>query len=315
MRAEGISGTAIPHTRGIPLPLPRDSRDEDHITARVSRPAVTGRGWWRQPSTEEFTPEQLAAAGYRATGTGSAKPVKRRAPARVAGDRAAHPQAVTAAERDQIVQAYRGGATIAEVVRTVGRSRPTVQRVLDDAHVTRDPTRRRPAAPRGDEVTVDIVRLYSVELQTVEAIARTLRVGAATVRNVLDDQGIARRDDRATRGRRTTPAVEEAIVATYAELGNVVAVARRLHVSDKTIRRTLLERGVRIANAAQVQAGRPGTNNAAQLADLMAAHHVTAADVRSWAAQTGRDCPSRGIPPRSLVEAYILLRPLTAHTA
>ena len=67
--------------------------------------------------------------------------------------------------------------------------------------------------------------------------------------------------------------------------------------------------------AAHIPGAQPGVDRAAALKDLMHANGITAADVRTWAHLTGRDCATRGVPPRPLVEDYLLNRtPRTTHT-
>lgn len=178
------------------------------------------------------------------------------------------------------------------------------------------PTRRtriNGGGPRGAAIpTADgarIVKLYRDGMKVGE-VASECGVSTATVRRYLDAADVVRRDDRVRRAPHADIAVDVDIVRElYTVEGLFQAqIAARLGVPLRTIERTMAGAGLTAADRASIPRPNP-------VATLMAANHITAADVRQWANRNGHPCEPRGYPPKHLVEAYLLTRVLsTTHT-
>ncbi|GGL27486.1 hypothetical protein H9L10_03670 [Phycicoccus endophyticus] len=334
MRAEGISGNAVPETRGVPLP--REPRGGTHMLERGRRDPLATSPFAGQ-QRPEFTPAQLAKAGYstgRATPARKTRTVERHkkaTPRRTASrPRTATPKpapkptpksaprpARTPKPRPRrfdhqaAVREYLAGETASQVGQRHG---VTVRSVLNALHAAGHQTRPpgpRPYKPRGPRATTpvdEIVRLYTVEHLSPPEIARRVGASPKAVRENLDRAGVQRTDARATHsgGRNGHP--EELL----REAGRLYAtgltrseVAARLGIGVKAV-----DKGIRLAHiqprpGAHIPSGRPGRDGARGLKDLMAEHHVTAAEVRAYALGAGLDCPLVGIPPARLVRSYL----------
>lgn len=218
------------------------------------------------------------------------------------------------------IQAANAGATMDQLEAQFGVTARTLRKHLAAAGVRaadrrRDPAARKPRATRNGTLvdSATIVTLYQ-DGKTVPQIADQLGYGIATVRRHINRSGIPKRDDRSTNsgGRNAAidnPDVVDDMVRLYTQDRiSERLIGERLGFGQKTVHGALLSRGVTIRTTAQAQKGRPGADNARGLKDLMAEGGITSADVRTWARDTGRPIPGRGLPPRHLAEAYLLLR-------
>ena len=135
---QGNGGQAVPDTKGVPVPTVA------HRTT-PKRHDPPNRGWARRPSPEEFTAEQLRAAGYR-FGITKAKAAKKAAAPRptVAASDVTAIRTRKAYDVEAVVREYVGGDT-ADVVAARHHIGPgTVRRVVRAAgHTVRNKGARR----------------------------------------------------------------------------------------------------------------------------------------------------------------------------
>ena len=127
MRVEGITGSAIPDMRGVPLP------SRDRVDQPRREPPSARSGWFRRPSPEEFTREQLCAAGY-----GVVRQPKKPAQARSTSPSRPDPTRTRATvDHDLIRRLYLDEhLTIGEVAQQAECSVSSVRRSLDMQGVT-----------------------------------------------------------------------------------------------------------------------------------------------------------------------------------
>ncbi len=122
---------------------------------------------------------------------------------------------------------------------------------------------------------------------------RSGTTSVSTVRRTLDRNGVTRRHDRSRgEGRRTAAHVVEQLVAIYQadDRISVAEASSRVGVGLSAGSWILKQHGIVARTSAQVQRGRPGSDGAAQLRNLLAANGLTAQQIRAWASATDRDC-------------------------
>lgn len=103
--------------------------------------------------------------------------------------------------------------------------------------------------------------------------------------------------------------VDHHAMATLAAEGKTTTqIATILGCSRKTVWRSLTERRTPFVDGRTTN----GTNQ--PLRDLLAANNTTPADVRTWARDTDHHCPPTGLPPRALIETYLLTTNRTTRT-
>lgn len=100
------------------------------------------------------------------------------------------------AEAVELVDAYKAGASQAELTRQFGVHEQTVR-----AHLRRQGVRLRTLRAMTEAQEVEIVKLYVEEMWSLAELAGLFGVGQAAVRNVLVRRGVERR----ARARRTKP--------------------------------------------------------------------------------------------------------------
>lgn len=256
MRAEGITGAAIPDTRGVPLPTEYASRP-----ARHERPPARS-GWFRRPSSDEFTPEQLRAAGYGvvkvARATKAAKAPKA-APTRINQH----------ADHEFIQRLYVDeGLTIGEVAAQTGSAVVTVRRSLAASGVAIDPDRRsrttraaraaRPAARQKKPTTPKVPKRRPTRYDHSAAVAEYLAGDSSTVvgnRHGVTSSAILKavraaghqprgRGPTAPQGPRSATPVDDIIRLYTVELLPIPRIAKQLGIGTRTARRALLHAGV-----------------------------------------------------------------------
>ncbi len=213
---------------------------------------------------------------------------------------------------DGILADYRAGVPIDDIAATHQCSHATVHAHARKAGLSRangrpatpkpTPTRTPSGRPRGPKPAVDDTDVQARYLagSTVPTIARDLHVNIRTINRSLTRTATPRRDDRKghSGGYNAHPETTlRAAADLYATGLTRTQVAERLGIGVRAV-----DKGIALVGARP----RPGVDHATHLRDLMAANNVDAADVRAWAHATGRDCPARGIPPRPLVETYLL---------
>lgn len=221
-----------------------------------------------------------------------------------------------AARRRELEQAAR-------TAKPVPAPRPSAERATTQVPSQRhapDPDRVGPAdgtarASKGtDGGRIDVeeaVRLYRLGHPLADVAAK---VGASrsTVAAHLRQAGVEvrpqgqRLNPPQGSGPKVYPADLVAAVRRMAPDRTQAEMAAELGCSQKVVWN--LMRNHRIA--ARAAKPRSAADGAASLKATMAAHGLAAATVRRWARDTGRDCPSRGLPPAWLVQEY-----LDAHTA
>lgn len=171
----------------------------------------------------------------------------------------------------------------------------------------------KPKRPRGhsrrpiDPGVVDaMIRLYTgPEQLSAPQIAKRLGVGTATVQRYITASGVPRRDDRHGGNNRIdvhNPALVTDVTHRYVDQQQTTTeIAAALHMSSSTISRVLKANGVTL----RAQVARFGADHAQPLKERMTRAGVTSADVRSWARTNGIDIPDRGLPPASILNAYL----------
>lgn len=144
---------------------------------------------------------------------------------------------------------------------------------------------------------------------TIPTLAEQHGTTPKTIRAHLRNAGVELRDDRKghSGGANKAPrAMVNALITAYTTDGlSATAAAEKAGLSLSAALRYLHTAGVPIRPSSEVQTGRVGKDGATGLRQLMEANNTTAADVRAWAAITGRDCPAVGTPSRALVEDYL----------
>lgn len=209
-------------------------------------------------------------------------------------------------DRAAAVQEYLDGDSSSVVAHRHGVSDSTIRDAVTAAGHQVRPTGSHNRSHIDD---AEVARLYTAELLSPPQIAARLGITAKTVRKSLDDHGVPRRDDRArfSGGANAIPdTVLEQAGRLYVDGLTRTEVAARLGVHVRVVDKGIAHVGATPRPAANVPGAYPGHDHAAGLKDLMAANHVTSAQVRAWARTTGRDCSDVGIPARELVEAYLL---------
>lgn len=92
----------------------------------------------------------------------------------------------------ELVDAYKAGASQAELTRRFGVHEQTVR-----AHLRRQGVKLRPLRAMTEAQEVEVVRLYIEELWSLAELAARFKVGQAAVRNVLVRRGVERRVQQA----------------------------------------------------------------------------------------------------------------------
>ena len=216
------------------------------------------------------------------------------------------------ADIDRLLELGRAGLTITQIADELEVSVRTVSTHLHRAGITPPDGRAgNTNAPRTD-ITADVLAADYRAGFSIGEIVKRHGVSPATVRRRLATvNGLEWRDDRLTRNggaNRTSADVEDVIVEEYQTGLHAKEVAQKLDVPTSTVLHVLARRGIPRRSAGESQRGRPGVDGAAGLRELMRSNDVTPADVRSWAAAAGRTVTPRGLPPRRLVEDYLLDR-------
>lgn len=103
---------------------------------------------------------------------------------------------LTPAEVQELVEAYRHGASQTELGRRFGIHRQTVGRYLAKQHVE-----RRSRRPLDESQQLEAVRLYVDQTWTLAEIAKKFGVAQNSIRNVLLRHGIERRSQARRKGR------------------------------------------------------------------------------------------------------------------
>lgn len=245
-------------------------------------------------------------------------PPKKRRPASRPRKTTARPKTnpTTEAHLAEFHRMAQAGASGPQIARALEVPLPRVQYWAKRAEVTLTDGRSR--RPEGRRATWDVgyATVLAGQGKTVPEIAREVGTTLANVRRVLKRRGVALVDGRTNHSGGTHPitlrvaALETRHLAEmYSRLGSAAAVADELALPATTTGRLLRARGIEVRTSGEVQAGRPGEDRAGPLRELMDANGVTSADVRAWAQAEGREVRGPGVPPRELIEAYLLARP------
>lgn len=325
MQAYGSVAAPIGHTKHVPLPTSPVGRGLDPFQqlerahARVS-PIRQG------PSVDPDAIARLKRLGVLVESEqqydGAATELVRKKVPKPRTPRAPRQQRESRLDVPGIIAAYQAGSTLAQITEDFGCARNTARRhvqlagieLRDDRSTFQHARRQRQVtAPTGSADAARIVELYTAGA-TVKEVAEHLSIGIATVRRRLKAANVAMRDDRSTNSGGQNH-LSDHTVAMICELYTAhhltgKEVAHRLGIGQTSVSRVLRAQGLTARVSAVVQKGRHGTNNAASLRDLMANNGIHSGDVRAWARRTGRAIPGRGLPPRHLVEAYLLLHQL-----
>lgn len=183
-------------------------------------------------------------------------------------------------------------------------STTTVNAVSRPAQPPRTPERRRGLV---DEHLPEIIRRYQAG-QAPPEIGTALGHTAGTVRGALDRAGIQRRDDRKSRSGSTEkaypPQLVDQVRALYIGHGksqNETAAA--LGLTHKIVQNIMARHEIPAREPGKQH--KPGQDGAAGLKALMADNGLTTAQVRAWAAKNGIRCGIRGLPPRTVVDAFL----------
>ncbi|WP_433513574.1 hypothetical protein ACQP2T_60120 [Nonomuraea sp. CA-143628] len=151
---------------------------------------------------------------------------------------------------------YEAGQSLNRIAKSLGVSATTIARRLEAAQIprrtSREALRINPPRPRIDIGidTAELRRRYEAG-QSVNRIAKSLGVAARTIERRLDEAQIPRRSRReALRHRRTRPRMDIGIDATELrrryEAGElIVHIAHSLGVSTTTVRRRMVEAGIK----------------------------------------------------------------------
>ncbi|WP_030526623.1 hypothetical protein [Phycicoccus jejuensis] len=213
---------------------------------------------------------------------------------------------------------YLAGGSSVDVAAKYGVSSASILHAVKAAgHTPRQPGRNHKRAIPADEVA-RMVDLYVEKRLSIPAIAQQLGRGNATVRRNLLVAGVTLRDDRASNsggGNRHPDSVLRAAGELYLTGLTRDQVAERLTIGIRAVDKGIALVGATPRPAANIAGAHTGHDTLGALRDLMAANDITAADVRSWANRTGRDCPPRGFPSRALVEDYLLNLPAERRSA
>lgn len=218
------------------------------------------------------------------------------------------PARITPEQAAEVRSLFDQGLPKRAIARKTGRAYTTVLRVTEGMTRARperhDIGKGRPANTDADEVILTAYRRGD----TITAIAETVGRTRSTVRRVLDRHAALDRHVATGGQNKVTEDTQARIVALYVE-GNLTAaeVAAHIGVGRSTAYKAIREAGV-ARNAADAQRIRGKAIQTAHNAirTLMESNGVTGADVRAWAAATGRPISTRGIPSRALIEAYLL---------
>lgn len=149
-----------------------------------------------------------------------------------------------------------------------------------------------------------IIRRYLAGETAVELAAK-YECTPKRIRQILDRNGIQRRDDRALHSgghprKYDDDTIREVIRLYVDEHLSRNTVAQRLGIPYKTVCTIMMRAGV---TARQGQSGRG--DGAKSLKAYMAEHGLVSRDVKQWALDQGLvDHIARGLPPQTLVDAY-----------
>lgn len=348
-RAVGSHVTGAGDTRGRPLPTTAESSEDifDRLERQRAAHAV------RSPFGDHPTPNRYATdidddpdrfvapdlADEDDEEPETPAPQPRSAPAAAAtppAQRSAHKEPAgeqaPPEEHDPRcgTQLTGGGAPRGWVlIRIIGQGTPRRYCSTDCAvTVLEDPrTTPAPAAPtqqpktRGRRQTTvdrdDVACRYQAG-ETAPAIATALGTSAKTVRWILDEAGVQRRDDRTghSGGRNRIHEDDPQLVARVRALYELhqlsqAQVAEALNTSVKVVQGVMARNGIQARpSASHSQHGHAVPNNSKRITDRLNDLGITSRQVKEWAQQAGLITGvRRGACPEHLIEAY-----LAAHT-
>lgn len=214
---------------------------------------------------------------------------------------------IPAATRAAVIAAVRDGATNTRAARDNRISITTVKKIWRESGEVRTVEVQREWAVTPTQ-RAEIIAAYQAGM-TVPDIAKRMHLAKSTTRRILTLAGVQLRDDRAGRpreGQRIPKAVRDQVIRLYVDHQlTIQQAADRVGISGTAAARIVKHAGVS-RPIGQAQRGKAGIERARELRDLLAANRITGRDVRIWANQTGRHCPGHGIPPRHLIEDYLL---------
>lgn len=279
-RVDAVShGMGIGHTTAVPVPT--KASPIRPVQRRNTSPFTSSAPTAPDPDALERI-RKLRAAGHK--------------PARVDGRRKDFDVAAAAA-------AYEHGASLADLENRFGVSHQTIRNRLAERGVA---IRRRHSTR---EVTLDVgaaAKAYEAGA-TVEEVAARFGVSTATANRRLKAHGVQLRDRSSARRVKATPPSKahpqetvDAVLAAYRAGTRIAHISAAHGIPTNTIYRWLDKAGITDRSGPTLNGDGTG-----KLRDLMASHGIASRDVRAWALETGRPVTARGIPPQTLVEAYI----------
>lgn len=235
MQSTGKTGPAIASTRGVPLPT--TPRGGTHVLDRPRRDPLATSPFRGKPVVE-FTPEQLARAGYRTAGTGEApRPKKPRAQrTRPATERRTPGTRGPSCDYDLVVRLYTDERlTITQIGARTGYAPATIRRALDTRGVERDALRRASAgigfdvdeAIRLSREGVTIAELAKRFGYSVDHLGRTMREHGHSARANIGSRNRLRFDRPAAVADYLAGASAEEVGRTHGVTGNAVRAAVR----------------------------------------------------------------------------------------